>query len=359
MELTIGTNIKKLRLAKGMTQEQLAYLLNVSTAAVSKWEAQNTYPDITMLFPLANVFGVSVDELMGYGETKIREDKDALLSEYRKQNEAGAFEKAREIIREARKTYPNDFLIMHTYMWELAGGFADNQPEVLLNNYDEFMQICSCILGGCTEENLRLDALTMKAKLLHASGDIDGALKVLEELPDWYHSAAQKTEQLFSKETPEFRYWVRKNTYDLLSFAANKLVKTIWYDDVLSLQEKIVRIECIGDAFSAMQEKDGTALFTIPACMIYAEFSSKLAFTDETADLIRIIEKHLHAEEKRTSLAENDSMLKEWLKQIYHTENKLKQTFNYYRNAGQIQLAKHREAPSYKALLMRWQERII
>ena len=53
MDLKNGTNIKHLRLAKGLTQEQLADLLGISTAAVSKWEARNTYPDITMLFPLA------------------------------------------------------------------------------------------------------------------------------------------------------------------------------------------------------------------------------------------------------------------------------------------------------------------
>ncbi len=65
-----------LRLAKGLTQEQLAELLTISTAAVSKWEAKNTYPDITMLFPLAEIFGVTVDELLGYDEAKAKADVD-------------------------------------------------------------------------------------------------------------------------------------------------------------------------------------------------------------------------------------------------------------------------------------------
>ena len=72
MELNIGLNIKRLRLSKGLTQERLAELLSISTAAVSKWEAKNTYPDITMLFPLAEIFGVSVDELLGYDEAKAK-----------------------------------------------------------------------------------------------------------------------------------------------------------------------------------------------------------------------------------------------------------------------------------------------
>lgn len=66
MELNIGTNIKYLRLAKGLTQKQLAELLCVTTAAVSKWELKKTYPDITLLIPIASVFEVSIDELFGY-----------------------------------------------------------------------------------------------------------------------------------------------------------------------------------------------------------------------------------------------------------------------------------------------------
>ena len=66
MEISIGENIKRLRLEKGITQEQLAEILNVSNAAVSKWERGGSFPDITLLFPLADYFEISVDELMGH-----------------------------------------------------------------------------------------------------------------------------------------------------------------------------------------------------------------------------------------------------------------------------------------------------
>ena len=68
MEITIGENIKRLRRERGMTQEQLAEKLNITNAAVSKWERGDSLPDITMLFPIADYFGISVDELMGYRE---------------------------------------------------------------------------------------------------------------------------------------------------------------------------------------------------------------------------------------------------------------------------------------------------
>ena len=62
---TIGATIKKLRSAKGITQEELAEAVNISYQAVSKWENGGS-PDLDMLPILANYFGVSIDELMGF-----------------------------------------------------------------------------------------------------------------------------------------------------------------------------------------------------------------------------------------------------------------------------------------------------
>ena len=59
MELKIGKRIQDLRKQKGLTQEQVAAALNISAAAVSKWETDTTYPDITILNPLARLLGVS------------------------------------------------------------------------------------------------------------------------------------------------------------------------------------------------------------------------------------------------------------------------------------------------------------
>ena len=68
---TIGQNIARLRKQKGITQEQLAEICNVSPQAVSKWENDNSCPDVTLLKLLARTFGVSVDELLDDGEGPI------------------------------------------------------------------------------------------------------------------------------------------------------------------------------------------------------------------------------------------------------------------------------------------------
>ncbi len=59
-----GATIKELREKKKMTQLQLAEKLGVSDKAVSKWETAKGYPDITLLEPIAEVFGISLTELI-------------------------------------------------------------------------------------------------------------------------------------------------------------------------------------------------------------------------------------------------------------------------------------------------------
>ena len=59
-----GTVIKELREKNHLTQAELAEKLNVSDKTVSKWETAKGYPDISMLEPLAEVFGVSIPELL-------------------------------------------------------------------------------------------------------------------------------------------------------------------------------------------------------------------------------------------------------------------------------------------------------
>ncbi len=59
-----GTSIKELREQRKMTQLQLAGILGVSDKTVSKWETGRGYPDITLLEPIADAFGISVAELI-------------------------------------------------------------------------------------------------------------------------------------------------------------------------------------------------------------------------------------------------------------------------------------------------------
>ena len=62
---TMGHIIASRRRELGMTQKELADQLNITDKAVSKWERDLAYPDISTIPKLAEILGVSVEELMG------------------------------------------------------------------------------------------------------------------------------------------------------------------------------------------------------------------------------------------------------------------------------------------------------
>lgn len=63
MNNILGENLKKFRISKKYTQEQVAQLLSVSPQSVSRWENGSTLPDVMMLPKIAEIYGVTIDDL--------------------------------------------------------------------------------------------------------------------------------------------------------------------------------------------------------------------------------------------------------------------------------------------------------
>ena len=72
-ELHIGTRIAKLRSKSNITQLELAEKLDVTDRAVSKWETGGSYPDISLLPHIADIFNVSTDYLLR-GKSILRQE---------------------------------------------------------------------------------------------------------------------------------------------------------------------------------------------------------------------------------------------------------------------------------------------
>lgn len=79
-KIIIDKQIADLRRKKGITQEQLAAAMNVSSQAVSKWESGLCCPDISLLPEIAVFFNVTVDELLGV--CAVKDENMALLAEH-------------------------------------------------------------------------------------------------------------------------------------------------------------------------------------------------------------------------------------------------------------------------------------
>ena len=306
MEMTIGANIKRLRTEKNITQEQLSIAMNVTCAAVSKWERGETYPDITLLQPLAYYFGVTLDELMGYDQEKIQAEIDDVILLYRKNRHTA---QGREIIAKAYRDYPNDYWIMHYYMWTISGWDADNDPAVLLANKEEFLSICKKILDGCTDEGLRLYAWNMRAKILHAEGKTDEALEIYKtKFMTWFLTSGQKSEQLFAKNTDEYYYWVSKNMYELVAFAGDKLGRVIFFDNTLSVKEKAQKAIQYGKLMLNALDETGDIFFAGLAEAFLGRMRNDMMFYggyDE--DIIILLDMNLYAAQKINEAIKEDN----------------------------------------------------
>ncbi len=73
MEQTLGKRIAQCRKKQGMTQEKLAEALGVTAQAVSKWENDQSCPDINMLPQLAQIFGITTDQLLGHDSQTVHQ----------------------------------------------------------------------------------------------------------------------------------------------------------------------------------------------------------------------------------------------------------------------------------------------
>ena len=72
-DITIGKNLRKVRIYNGMTQQELADALGTTKAAVSAYEHSKTRPTFAMLIKIAQVLNVSTDYLLSFGDEYLDE----------------------------------------------------------------------------------------------------------------------------------------------------------------------------------------------------------------------------------------------------------------------------------------------
>ncbi|MBQ8186828.1 MAG: helix-turn-helix transcriptional regulator [Clostridia bacterium] len=108
MNIKMDTRLKKLRQSSGMTQEQLADLLDVTPQAISRWENGSSMPDVVHLVALANCFEVTLDELLGRDELRNSMKLSELYDEVKRLRREGKERDAERMLREALQVYPNN-----------------------------------------------------------------------------------------------------------------------------------------------------------------------------------------------------------------------------------------------------------
>lgn len=175
--MSIGTTIKKLRRDRGITQEQLAELLGLSTNAVSQWECDKTAPDISHLPVLANIFEVSADVLLeiDLAKSKKQAEIEKFLAEESALFNQGKTEERLQLCRTMQKKYPNDETVRYRLMWVLRNA-SDRE------NFDEIVSIGEQLLKS-ENVNYRMGAISCLCFTHLRVGDKKAARQYADMMP--------------------------------------------------------------------------------------------------------------------------------------------------------------------------------
>ena len=169
----LPANLKKYRIAKALTQEDVAELLGITAQSVSKWERGESYPDITFLPALANIFETSVDLLIGMDTIRAEQTRFSIHQKAVASQQSGDYDMAEKTYREALLIYPN----MPGMILGLASTLA------LKGDTEEAIELIERGLPLSANEKQKSTLRAALCFLYLKAGKEDKASKLASELP--------------------------------------------------------------------------------------------------------------------------------------------------------------------------------
>lgn len=195
--MTIGNVIRKYRKSLGMTQEEVAERLGVTSPAVSKWENNTTVPDISLLAPLARLLGITTDTLLSYRNSLTGEEISSFVAELNRKLEEGPYSEAFSFAREKIQEYPN----CEKLIWSLA---------VMLDAREKMAPADSCRgMADETDYDAQIGSWYVRAL---QSGDYTTKKAAANSLCSFYmrkgqYENARECLQYFPEDDPERKRW--------------------------------------------------------------------------------------------------------------------------------------------------------
>ena len=204
MKLNLGTTIRELRRKNDRTQEELAALLGVTAQAVSRWESGGCYPDMEMIPAIANVFGISIDELFGYqGEREAKiEAILAKVDELDRQNitDDVTNDDCITLLRTGLAEFPGNERLTHRLAEILSETGWQRHREWMYYGEDGHIQHCfdhhkqneywleaaalwESLIDTAKDDAIRYQAISELLILYRNFGEYDKALTLADHLP--------------------------------------------------------------------------------------------------------------------------------------------------------------------------------
>ena len=171
----LSSNLKKYRIMKGLTQEDVADFLGITPQSVSKWERDESCPDITLLPALANIFETSVDLLLGMDTIRADETRRNIHKAAVEYQQSGDYALAEKTYREALLIYPSD----PGMMLGLAGTLA------LKGSTAEAIELMEKGLPLSANEKQKATIRAALCFLYLKAGSEDKANRLASQLPEY------------------------------------------------------------------------------------------------------------------------------------------------------------------------------
>ena len=191
--LYLAENLKKYRILKNLTQEDVAEYLRITSQSVSKWERGESYPDITLLPALANIYETSIDLLIGMDTIRAEETRYNIHKKAIAYQRSGDYDLAEKIYRDALLIYPNKPGIILGLASTLA----------LKDNTDEAIELMEIGLPLSINERQKSMIRATLCFLYLKAGYEDKANRLASELPHTRESR-EVIQPLIQQDLPEY-----------------------------------------------------------------------------------------------------------------------------------------------------------
>jgi len=272
--MKINEVIRKYRKQANLTQEQVANYLGVTAPAVNKWENGNSYPDITILAPLARVLKTNIDTLLSFNEEltdiEMKQLAGTIAELAQKEGVIKAFERGEALIKE----YPNcDLLILS--IAQVLNMFIRIQGVEDAKHYETKIIGWYELLATSEDQSIVSMAIVPLVNMYATKKEYEKAQKLLDKIPPLGYDKQITQAMLYTNQGKmdeayglyeRMLYKDANEINSLIQLILNELIKEAKFDKVekyVDLEKQVARMFDLGayientpDLFVGIAQKD-------------------------------------------------------------------------------------------------------
>lgn len=287
MEIIIKDKLKELRKEKNITQEQLANHLGISQQSVGKWERGEGYPDITLLPTIALYFGITLDELMGIDEAKIKEAVEKYKTESNALTYLGKTQENLELWQEAYNKLPQNEEVKYEYihaMWSVWFDHTDENPSMS----EDIIKLGTDLLNTSTDVGIRGFTIQLLCFTYNHLGDTENAKKYANMSGSYWVTCNQMLTSVLTGE--ELVTHCQHNITSLIDLI-NSNTFVLRREGKYTALEKIHILEFCNNMFKGIFENGDCGFYACRLAENYRDIAYEYALMSNTDECLNALDK--------------------------------------------------------------------